>query len=553
MVITKFNRVIRSRLVWLILGGLFAFSLVWFVGPNTSGCSPSANAGPEEGILNGKPVSTRDFALARYFELGMRQNLPDLSDETRERIRQAVWRRLAALEEAKRLGISVTDAELATLIRRAPAFSANGAFDRMQYEAAVRKQYGADVETFEEFIRQNIVLRKLQAMLQSAVWHTPSEVAAKLNNITDEFFIEMAELKRSHLAPPPEASADEAQKYFEDNPERFRVPEKISVRYVAFPIPRAEERPAPTEEAIQAYYDAHSERYSTVETNGTVTPVPIATVKAEIVTNLQAEAAVSTTREQAMEFVLKLQPDRFGNSATFDALAAQRGMAIHTSRFFSATEPLPELKVGLDFTRQAIGLDRTSRDKDVSNPVVGEEAVYVLAAHTNQPSRIPEFSEVKIQASRLAAVRKQEELFKKRCDEIRQSVVAAVAGGSPFDAALKTQGLSVTNVPPFSLYESSEETNSFAYADTVKPAIMTLQKGTVSAVLDAEPDALLVFVRDRKPADPLTAESLRPQLLAGLDNHRGEIVFADWADQLVKGGRLVDKRPSARERADTEP
>jgi len=145
MLITKFNRVIRSRVVWLILGGLFAFSLVWFVGPNTSGCSANASTGPEEGILNGKPVTTREFAMARYFELGMRQNLPDLSDEVREQIRQATWRRLAALQEAARLGIAVTDTELATMIRRVPAFSANGGFNRVQYETAIRRQYSVDV------------------------------------------------------------------------------------------------------------------------------------------------------------------------------------------------------------------------------------------------------------------------------------------------------------------------------------------------------------------------------------------------------------------------
>jgi peptidyl-prolyl cis-trans isomerase D len=550
MLISKFNRIIRSRLVWTILGGIFALSLVVFIGPNT-GCGTTANTGSIEGTLNGKPVASYDFRMARSFELRMRES-KELSEDQQAKLRQRVWARIAALQAAESMGITVSDEEVATVIQRDPSFvdKRKGVFDKDLYARIILDQLHVGVETFELFLRQDMILRKMHQVMQSSVWSPPSEVTAKLNSVTDVLTVQGVFLRRSKLTPPPMVAQEDARRLFDERPEVFRIPDKRAVRYVRFPIEEAEQ-PAPGDEEIRAFYDANADKYASTDTNGPVT-IPIEQVRGEIVSNLVHRAAVGKARERAMAFVLDMQPEpgRFGRAAkSFDALAAANSLQLQTSRLFSAHDRLPEFKAGPDFAKRAFSLDPDGRDQSVSDPVLGETAVFVMALHTNIESRLPDFTEVSDRAMRLARDRKQSELFQAKCAEIRKAVADGVGAGKSFDDAVSPFGLVVTNFPTFSLYNPNEEEQTFEHADAVKPAVMSLQKGEASDVVPMEDDALLVFMKDRKPGDLLSAEMLRPELTARINGYRANLVFSDWQDYLLKVGALDDQAIKAQERA----
>jgi hypothetical protein len=549
MLISKFNRIIRSRLVWSILGGIFALSLVVFIGPNTGSCTDSPKAGPVEGTLNGKPVGSHDFLTARLFELRLRESTP-LSDSAQAKLRQRVWARIATLQAAESMGITVSDAEVAAVIQRDPSFTdkRKGSFSRDLYARIVLDQLHTDVETFEEFLRQDMILRKMHQLMQAAVWSPAAEITAKLNNVTDVLTVKAATMRRSQLVPPQTVTLEDSRRIYDEHPEMFRVPEKRAVCFVRFPILDAEQ-PAPGDEDVRAFYEANADKYATTDTNGPVT-IPLEQVRAEIVSNLQHRAATASTRDRAMGFVLDLQPDRFGKTpTTFEGLAAARDVQVHTSRLFSASDRLPELKTGTDFAKRAFMLDSESRDQTVSDPVLGEDAVFVMTLHTNIEAHLPAFTEVTERATRIARDRMESELFKTKCSEVRKAVADSVGAGTPFDDAVAPFHLSVTNFPVFSLYSPNEEEQAFDPPDAVKPAVMTLQKGEVSDVIQDDVGAMIVFMQDRKSGDLLAAETLRPQFTSRINNYRGELVFSDWQDYLLKVGALDDQALKAQETA----
>lgn len=548
MLISKFNRIIRSRIVWTILGGIFALSLVVFIGPGTGSCSPTADIGPVEGTINGKPVSTHDFRLARFFELRMKEP-SSLTDEAQARLRQRTWARLAALRAAEDMGVTVSDDEIASMIQRDPAFAdKNGTFSKAAYEYVIREQLHETVETFEMFLRQDMTLRKMHQLLQCAVWSPAAEITSKLTAMTDRITAQGAVLRREQLVPPPTPTQEDAMQVFQDRPDMFRIPDKRAVKYVRFPIASGEQT-LPTDEDVRAYYYRNTEKYSTTGTNGPVS-IPIDDVRAEIVSNLQHRAASSAAYDKAMEFVIALQPDRSGRAPrSFDALAAVEQLQVHTSRLFSAHERLPEFMAGQDFAKWAFRLDPESRDQAISNPVIGTNDVYVMTLQTNVASRLPEFSEVKDRAMRLARDRRQSELFQAKCAEIRKAASEATASGKTLDEALAPYHVAVTNYPAFSIYNPGEEEASFEHSDEVKAAVISLRKGEVSDLVPLEGDQLLVFVKDRKPGDFLQAEMLRPELTMRINSYRANLVFSDWQDFLLRPGMLDDRAVRTRERS----
>lgn len=542
MLISKFNRIIRSRIVWTLLGGVFALSLVVFIGPNTGSCSPNGDVGPVEGTLNGKPVSSHEFRLARFYELRMREP-SNMSDEAQARLRQRVWGRIAALRAAEEMGITVSDEEMAAVIQRDPSFtdSRKGTFSKDLYARIIMEQLRTTVETFEDFLRQDMILQKVHQTMQSAVWSPASEISSKLNGMTDILTVQGIMMSRDTLAPLPQVSLDDARKLFEEKPDMFRIPNKRAVRYVSFAIKDADEK-APADEDVRAFYDQNADRYTRPGTNGDSVAVPIEEVRAEIVSNIQHRAAVNTAREAAMSFLLDLQPDRPGATAkTFEARAATGGMQIQTSRLFSANDRLPEFKAGTDFAKRAFMLDAEVRDTAVSDPVVGENAVFLMALQTNIEARLPDFKEVEDRAMRLARERRRAEMFQSKCEEVRKSVSEAVGAGKTLDAAVASLGVTVTNFPTFSIYSQGEEEQSFDYADAVKPAVMSLRQGDVSSVIPLGEDALVVYMKNRKAGDLLSAEVLRPELTSRINGYRANLLFSEWQDHLLKAGGLDDK------------
>jgi hypothetical protein len=385
-----------------------------------------------------------------------------------------------------------------------------------------------------------MTLQKVHQAMQAAVWSPAAEVSSKLSGMTDVLSVQGVVLPRAKLTSPPSVSEEDARKLFDEKPEMFRIPAKRAVRYVQFAVRDADEK-APSDEDVRAYYDQNADRYTRPGTNESVA-IPLEEVRAEIVSNLQHRAAVSTARDKAMAFVLDLQPDRPGAPAkTFDGQAVAAGQQIHTSRIFSASDRLPDFRAGVDFAKRAFALDSESGDRAVSDPVIGEDSVFVMVLHTNIDSRIPEFKEVEERATRLARERRRSELFQNKCEEVRKAVADAVAAGKSVETAATSFGLSVTNYPSFSLYDPNEESQSFEHADAVKPAVMSLREGDVSGVIPFEEDALVVFMKSRKPGDMLSAEVLRPELTSRINSYRANLVFSEWQDYLLKTGALEDK------------
>lgn len=556
MLITKFNAMIRNRFVWTVFAIIVSLSFLGFLSPRAS-CRRYADAAREEGavgIIHGKSVHSREFYQAQQFELGLRSENTPRSDDGQKKLHDRTWRRIAALRVAEELGITVSDAELSELIRRDPAFKENNAFNKSRYQAVIQQQLRVTVDTFEDYLRESLILRKLVETMRSAIWTEPAELNQRLRNLTDTMVAELVTIKPDPATDKPEATEKDAERYYNANKELFTIPAKVSVRYVAFPVTNYYSTNDISDAQVQEYYTDHVEQYSTTDTNGASAEIPVEKVRPEIVHKLAAEGALFKARDAATEFSIQMIPDRNGKAMSFEDAAAKSNLTIRTTDLFTAGETIPAIHGSEEFADAAFRLSSNDVERMVSDPVGASNTIYVLTLSQRIEPRIPEFSEIHSKAVGMARTNAMEKAFEERARKTHDALADAVRAGKAFSAASRELGLSVTTTTAFTVYESMQ-TNIFPHSESVIPRLAGLQTNEVSDVIPVSNAFLIGTLTKREPADVVTTDSMRPQLQSTLEGYRAGTLFEDWAASLLRDGKFEDYLATDRSEAkkDSEP
>jgi len=472
----------------------------------------------------------------------------DMDDEANAALRKRTWLRLAALYKSRQFGITVSDEQIARAIQRDPTFAENGVFSPRRYELIVRQQLGIPVGVFEGYVRQDLTLRQLSAIIEATAWTPPSEVQQRLENLTDMFTVAYVAVTNTNVVAGIEANELDAREYFEENSEFFRIPDQVRVRYAAYPVSNfLDHADAQVSELeIHEEYTNRLDEYSTVDTNGNTTVTPFDEVGEEIAQSLKWNRALDLARDSANAFALDLARDEYGRAMTFDEAVIAREVAAHTTEYFSASTLLTNLAVDLEFNRTAFSLDPDDEEAYFSGAVDGEQAVYVLAALDERESRIPLLDDILDEVLPLAQEQAERDAYEDYAKMVRNVIETALDEGKPLHEGIVGSGLNVATTAPFSVYGGADEEDP--HAGDLARAVVNLMPGDVSDPVEIPDGALVGYVLRREPGDIASAAAIRPQLHSTLDSYRAGTLFQNWAEGLLEEGNFVDLGLSTEEK-----
>ncbi len=538
LLITKFNKLIRNKLLWAVFAILISVSFV-LVGYASRGCDQPREKTGVEGTLFGEDISFRQFALARSYELGLRP-VPDMADEALAALRNRVWMRLAALYKARQLGIRVSDEEVARAIQRDPTFAEQGVFNARRYRFIVMDQLRIPLQDFEGYVRQDLTLRQLSTLIDATTWTPPSEVQERLESLTDMFTVEYVAVTNADLVSDIVADEHDAREYFEDNAELFRIPDEVRVQYVSYAISNflGHEGTQVSDLEVQEDYTNRIDEYSTTDTNGNTTVTPLDEVSEEIAEELRRDKAIDLARDAANAFALDLAADEYGRAMSFAEAARAHKLTVCTTEYFSASTVLTNLGVDIEFNRTAFSLDPDDKEAYFSGAIDGEQAVYVIAVLDERESRIPLLEDVMEDVLPLAQERAEREAYDDHASMVRNAILTALENGGTLCESVAAFGLNVSTTAPFSAYGGPTEGDS--QAEALSRAVVNLLPGDVTNPVEIPDGALIGYVLNREPGDIASAAAIRPQLHATLDNYRASTLFQDWAEKLLEKGNLQD-------------
>jgi peptidyl-prolyl cis-trans isomerase D len=161
-----------STLMKLVFGAIVLVFVFWGIG---------ATGGPTSQVIaevNGKRLT--DTQLQREMRYRTRSSGGSLDeDQVNAMARQVIAELIeieVLLQEADRVGIEVSNQEVARVVSRTEAFQGeDGKFSSTLYDRAL-KRMGMTRGRFEEEIRNNLTLQKLQMMAASSIYVSDEEV-----------------------------------------------------------------------------------------------------------------------------------------------------------------------------------------------------------------------------------------------------------------------------------------------------------------------------------------------------------------------------------------
>lgn len=555
MLISKFNRLIRNKFIW----GAFAFLVcVSFVGMFTSrgGCGVERQEVKGIARINGRPVEAEEFKQAKFdtiLELSMMLGRPiSVNSRNEAQIRRQAWERIAAIDEARALGLVTSDDEVIDTLQRDERFMENGVFSRARYDNFVQgtlRSWNIGGARFEKMLREDITLQKMQGLISAATWLSPADVERAISTYADNFRIEYVVLPQDKFADEVQATDADVRTFYEAHSNSFVVPEQVRVRYVTFP---AAKYPAGTndisEELVLSYYENHRPDYLVMSTNKAATNAPENTltnsmetvrpldeVRDSIMDILVRDASAQNALEAARLFCDSMTPDRKGNALTFDQALAKTIMPATTTAWFDLNERVPDISAGSAFNRAAFDLG-ADPEESFSDGVLGTNAAYVINLLERRPARLPDLKELYEEVKPLATRRVREEALRVKADEIRDHAISLMASNKTFHQAVSTWALNVVTTAPFSAVTAPDALSDMA----VLGEITLCKSGELTYPFELTNGMAIAHIAERIPAEAEARNAAQRQVMMGLMRQRMRGLYTEWQRSLLLGGRFED-------------
>ena len=214
---------------------------------------------------------------------------------------QQVIDEYAALQEAARLGVTVSDAEVREAIVSLPAFQQDGEFiGEAAYLQMLRMQQPpVSPAEFEENVRRSLMLQRLQAALTDWITVSDDDVEREHLRRNERVRLSAVSFRADDFREGLEATDDDVAALFEQNANDYLVPEKRRLRFVLIDVPALKASFTPSDADVQAYYDNNLDRY-TEEVDLRVSHILLRTQDAELAeVQARAESIAAEARDGA--------------------------------------------------------------------------------------------------------------------------------------------------------------------------------------------------------------------------------------------------------------
>ncbi len=395
----------------------------------------------------------------------------NLREEALERI---VENRLIN-EEAQRIGLRISKAELQEKIASQPAFLVDGHFNFRQYQAVLRNNFNMVPNEYEAEMRTEMTQDMLRNMVSEAVPVSDSGARHVFDLRSESLSLAYIEVPYQNFVAGISPTETQVGQYYQAHQEAFREPERIKIDYIHYdPMVLASDF-KPTDKQIEQFYQD----------------------------NLKSRFT-HPDEAHASHILIRVSP-----TASADQWAQAKK---------KAEEIFRKLKKGADFAKLAkeYSQDPGSRDQGGDLGFFSREQMikpfadavfamkpgqirivkttfgyHVVKLDALRPAHVDTLAEAR---PRIIAILREGQGTRLAREALDQDISSALSGESLADIA-KKRGLSMVETPFFS---QAEATGVVPDPKLAQQALQ-LDKGQVRAVMGAGAP-YLVKLADRKPS-----------------------------------------------------
>ena len=313
-------------------------------------------------LSSGDEVSQTEVQRVTQQQLSARgpqyANNPMIVNLFAQQVGQQLVQQKVLLAEAERLGIHASDEDVRNFLRTgatgAVLFPDGKFIGQDAYAQLISDRLNTTVADFESGVKQDIVLRRLQALVTGGVTVSDQEVreAYRKQNVKIKF--EYAVVSSDDVSKSINPSDADLEAFFKKNAAQYAnaVPEQRSITYFAFtPNDLPGGAPKPTPQQIQAYYNTHQSEYQQPEQSKArhilVNLAPNADAKADAAAKAKADGILKQLQGGAKwDEVAKKNSDDPGSKDSGGELGwARRGQMVPEFDAAIFTQKLGDIKI----------------------------------------------------------------------------------------------------------------------------------------------------------------------------------------------------------------
>ncbi|MBN1526253.1 MAG: SurA N-terminal domain-containing protein [Candidatus Omnitrophica bacterium] len=218
----KFFR--KKNVAKMVFWGLIILILPGFVLYGVYSASSKGKGPAFVGLIDGNKISFEDFGksigsircqiLLNYF------NQPQMAEnflKNRPFVAKVAWDRLIMLREAQKQRVKAADDEVRGFIRSHPLFLKDGKFDDKTYAHILRYSFGLEPRSFEEIVRDSIIIRKMGDAMAKDVSITDDEVARAYQEESGKFKLAYVMVDPKDFLDKVSVDDEEVKQYYENN------------------------------------------------------------------------------------------------------------------------------------------------------------------------------------------------------------------------------------------------------------------------------------------------------------------------------------------------
>src|SRR2546427_928101 len=514
-----FMRRQRSALkwVWVILIFIFSITLVTLYIP--FGDLPNVSITNDVASIGHDSISSHEFqsAYRNYIDRMRGQLSPEMLRAFRfeRQIMDALVTRHVMTEEAKRLGLNASSAEIDQKILENPVFREKGPFIGASRYQAILTQNNLTVDQFESEVANEILTEKLRSFVTAAIQVTNHDVEEEYKRRNEKAKIEYFVVDATKLEDKVTPTDAEQRESFDKNKAKYTVNEKRKAKYVFLEALKLRSQITVSDDELRQYYEQHRSEYTLPER-----------VKAQHIlfkTQGKTPDEIAKIKEKAQQVLERAKKgEDFSNLAkqfSEDTTAAAGG----DLGDFGRGQMVPE------FERVAFSLGVGA----ISDLVQTQFGIHIIKVTGKQEARERPFEELKEAIRPIIETRKAEQ----RANDLGQQVAAELVNNKNLDAVAAKFGAELKETP---LMEQNEPIPDLGNATDFTRRMFTMGKGEIGTAVQVERGYVIPQLTDIVASHPASFEEAQPKVLADVKSEKAKQLAADKAKQVeedLKSGK----------------
>ncbi|HBO91397.1 MAG TPA: hypothetical protein DD460_11675 [Acidobacteria bacterium] len=265
----------KSWLKWSLAIIIVAF--VGFYAQDFTNTTTTPGGAPNDIVaqIEGRAITTESFRRAYYQQIQSYQAAygGNIDEQILRQLgidRQILEQMIdeqAALVEAARLNLTVNDIEIRERVTSLPGLQEDGVFiGEVRYRELLRSQVPPlTTPQFEESIRDNLLLEKLEGVLTQWIDISEDEVREEYRLRTEKIKLDMVTFSPDDYKTDVTVTDAELAEHLTDNAATYEIPDKRKIRFLAIEAESLRAEITVTPQQVETYYNTNLPQYSTPE------------------------------------------------------------------------------------------------------------------------------------------------------------------------------------------------------------------------------------------------------------------------------------------------